>query len=68
MDEEPFIIAAMMAEEEKRRLDRRFAEEKLPFPRDTYRQFQNKQTFGRSTIKWIVIGVLLIIVFLLICR
>jgi hypothetical protein len=55
MDDEPFIIAAMMEEEEK-----------LPFPHDTYRQFQNKQTAGGSIIKWIVIGVIIIIIFLLI--
>ena len=36
MDEEPFIIAAMMAEEEKHRQEKKVTEQKIPFPHDTY--------------------------------
>ena len=55
-----------MAEEEKHRQEKKVTEQKIPFPHDTYWQFQSKQTDGGSTIKWIVFGVIVIIVHLLI--
>lgn len=62
MDEEPFVIAAMMAEEEKRRQEKIVNDRKD----NTYQPFRYEQPSGGSIIGWILIGIIVIIVFLLI--
>ncbi|MCX5873432.1 MAG: hypothetical protein NTY51_09410 [Deltaproteobacteria bacterium] len=59
MDEEPLIIAAMMAEEERRYLEKRAAGEKQAPLHDTYQQSQSSQPFGCSIIAWIVVAIVI---------
>ena len=57
---------AMMAEEERRRLEKKAAEGQQSPLHDTYQQLPYEQPSGRSIIGWIVIGIIIIIVLLLI--
>ncbi len=61
MDEEPFIIAAMMAGEEKRRLEKKAAEKKDFM----YLQSSYDQPEGSSRIGWIILGIIIIVIYLI---
>lgn len=65
MDEEPFIIAGWMAEEERRRLEKKAANEKMPLLDNTYQQSRYDQPAGSSRIGWIVVAIVIIIIYLI---
>ena len=66
MDEEPYIIAAWMAEEERLRLenkaDERRQQQKLL---GSYQPLQYDQRPNRSIGKWFILGAVIIIIYLL---
>ena len=66
MDEDPFIIAAWMDEEERLRLekkaDERRQQQKLL---DSYQPLQYDQRPNRSIGKWLILGAVIIVIYLL---
>jgi hypothetical protein len=65
MDEDPFIIAAWMAEEERLRLQKKAAERRQQKLLDSYQPFQYDQRPNRSIGKWVILGAVIIIIYLL---
>ena len=65
MDEEPFIIATMMAEEERRHLEKKAAEEQRSPLHNTYQPFQYNQPASRARVGWIIIGIIIVVIYLI---
>lgn len=67
MDEEPLIIALMMAEEEKLRLEKKAKSSEKRNARllDFYQSFQSDQPGGVSRLGWIIIGIIIVVVYLI---
>jgi hypothetical protein len=56
MDEEPYIIAAWMAAEERLRLEKKAARRREQKLLDSYQPFQYDQRPNRSIGKWFILG------------
>jgi hypothetical protein len=66
MDEDPFIIAAWMAEEERLRLEKKAAERRQQQKLlDSYQPLQYDQRPNRSIGKWFILGAVIIVIYLL---
>ena len=66
MDEDPYIIAAWMAEEEKLRLEKKAAERRQQQKLlDSYQPLQYDQRPSRSIGKWFILGAVIIVIYLL---
>jgi hypothetical protein len=65
MDEEPFIIAAMMAEDEKRRIEKKAAEKRKKRLLDSYQPLQYDQPGGVSSLGWIIVGIIIVVIYLI---
>jgi len=65
MDEDPFIIAAWMAEEERLRLEKKAAERRQQKLLDSYQPLQYDQRPSRSRVGWIILGAVTIVIYLL---
>ena len=65
MDEDPFIIAAWTAEEERLRLEKKAAERRQQKLLDSYQPLQYDQRPSRSRVGWIILGAVTIVIYLL---
>ncbi len=65
MNEEPYIIAAWMAQEERLRLEKKAAKRREQKLLDSYQPFQYDQRPNRSIGKWFILGAVIITVYLL---
>jgi hypothetical protein len=66
MDEEPYIIAAWMVEEERLRLEKKAAERRQQQKLlDSYQPLQYDQRPNRSIGKWFILGAVIIVIYLL---
>ena len=65
MDEEPYIIAAWMAEEERLRQEKKAAERRQQKLLDSYQPLQYDQRPNRSIGKWFILGTVIIVIYLL---
>jgi hypothetical protein len=66
MDEEPYIIAVWMAEEERLRLEKKAAERRQQQKLlDSYQPLQYDQRPNRSIGKWFILGAVIIVIYLL---
>jgi Mg2+/citrate symporter len=69
MDEDPFILAAWMAEEERLRLEKKAAERRQQRKLlDSYQPHQYDQRPNRSIGKWFILGAVIIIIYLLVTK
>jgi hypothetical protein len=65
MDEDPYIIAAWMAEEEKLRQEKKAAKKREQKILDSYQPLQYDQRPNRSIGKWFILGAVIIVIYLL---
>ena len=65
MDEDPYIIAAWMAEEERLRQEKKAAKEREQKLLDSYQPLQYDQRPNRSIGKWFILGAVIIVIYLL---
>jgi hypothetical protein len=65
MDEDPFIIAAWMVEEDRLRQEKKAAERRQQKLLDSYQPLQYDQRPNRSIGKWFILGAVIIIIYLL---
>jgi len=65
MDEDPIIIAAWMAEEERLRQEKKAAKEREQKLLDSYQPLQYDQRPNRSIGKWFILGAVIIVIYLL---
>ncbi len=65
MNEESYIIAAWMAEEERLRLEKKAAKRREQKLLGSYQPFQYDQRPNRSIEKWFILGAVIIIIYLL---
>jgi len=65
MDEDPIIIAAWMAEEERLRQEKKAAKEREQKLLDSYQPLQYDQRPSRSRVGWIILGAVTIVIYLL---
>jgi len=66
MDEEPYIIAPWMAEEERLGQEKKAAERRQQQKLlDSYQPLQYDQRPNRSIGKWLILGAVIIVIYLL---
>jgi hypothetical protein len=65
MDEDPFIIAAWMVEEDRLRQEKKAAERRQQKLLDSYQPLQYDQRPNRSIGKWFILGAVIIVIYLL---
>jgi hypothetical protein len=65
MDEDPFIIAAWMAEEERLCLEKKATRRREQKLLDSYQPLQYDQRPNRSIGKWFILGAVIIVIYLL---
>jgi hypothetical protein len=65
MDEDPFIIAAWMVEEDRLREEKKAAERRQQKLLDSYQPLQYDQRPNRSIGKWFILGAVIIVIYLL---
>jgi hypothetical protein len=65
MDEDPFIIAAWMVEEDRLRQEKKAAERRQQKLLDSYQPLQYDQRPNRSIGKWFILGAVIIFIYLL---
>ena len=65
MDEDPFIIAAWMVEEDRLRLEKKAADRRQQKLLESYQPFQYDQRPNRSIGKWFILGAVIIVIYLL---
>ena len=65
MDEDPFIIAAWMVEEDRLRQEKKAAERRQQKLLDSYQPLQYDQRPNRSIGKWFILGTVISVIYLL---